>query len=106
MNPIVTTTLKRLTSVLKSDVPAGRAGGASFGRWDRSHFERWTGSQAQPQPAALSEQPRMTAEMAAWDKKHFERWTRAQAGEAERRRRAGRAQADRLARQTYAMYYE
>ena len=42
MKPIVTTALKHLTSILKSDASAGRASGAPFTQWDKKHFERWT----------------------------------------------------------------
>lgn len=42
MKPIVSTTLKRLTALITSDAPAVRNPGASFGRWDKSHFNRWT----------------------------------------------------------------
>ncbi len=41
MKPIAAM-LKQLSSLLKTDAPSGRATGAPFARWDRSHFERWT----------------------------------------------------------------
>jgi hypothetical protein len=105
MKPIVTTALKHLSSLLKTDAPSGRANGTSGSQWDRSHFERWTLSQSQSDRSAPASRAN-SAKQAAADRAAFQRWTQspsasATAGHA----KAVRANLQTQARQTYALYY-
>ena len=42
MTPIITTTLKRISSFLKTDAPRPRAVSTPFTQWNRSSFDSWT----------------------------------------------------------------
>ena len=98
MNPTVATLLKRLSSFLKTGATSGRANGTPFTRWDRSHFERWTGAAgAERQAGTKSPAARPTA---------FQRWTQGPAPDAASgRKKAVRGSLHARAHQVNAIYY-
>ena len=96
MKPIATL-LKQLSSILKIGATSGRASAAPFARWDRSHFERWTGAQAAGGARSSS---------GRWNRSAFQRWTQAPAKDAASgRKQTTRGALNERASQVQALYY-